>query len=243
MSLRSLLLCATLIAFLLGISPVWAGTITFSGAGAQGEMRFMGEAGNSLTIGTDFSGNLGAAINSIASQFAICNPSCGITGPPSSGIGYLTLMTGSEISEPSPGHYMFGPSGGSGGVYIYGAIPALGIPNGTKLFSAQFSSATFNSFASMAMFYGTLNPSSIYLNPALGTFQFANGGAEAFSIDLNANCDGPGGCAGLVLSDSVTVTANPISEPVTLSVLVAGLFALGAGLRKKPGAWRVRSRS
>ncbi len=233
MSLRRLLLCASLISFLLGVSPAWAGTLTFSGAAAQGEMHFDGGASNSLTIGTDYSGNLGAAINSVTSQFALCNPSCGVSGPPPSGIGYLTLTTGSEISEPSPGLYNFGPSGGAGGVSIYGAIPALGLPAGTKLFSAQFSSATFNSFAPMSIFNGSLNPSTIYLNPALGTFKFVNGGAEAFSIDLNANCDGPGGCAGLVLSDSVTATANPIPEPATMSVLGAGLFALVMGLRKK----------
>ena len=217
MAVRRLVLLAALMACLTLAGPAWAGDITFSGSTPQGELTFNG-IGSMLSIGSGFGGS-GGPIDLVMSQFATCNPSCPITN------GFLSLMAGPAIAGGSPGIWLFG----AGTISIMGTIPGFG----SSLLTANITSATFDLFhGGPSAFTATL--SSVVLDAGFGTLQTLGGNALALTILVNANCENTGvGCAGQVLSDSVTVNANAIPEPATLSVLGVGLLAFGAGLRRR----------
>lgn len=217
-----LLLAAILISCTVLTGPAWAGTITFSGnSRGQGKLSFSAGIGHTLTVAPGGGGS-GALIDDLLAITGACSSGCGVTG------GYLVLTSGGETGV-SGGTYSFG-SGGS--IDIYGAIPSLGITNPhTRLMSASFTSEQLSTFSHTGTFTGNLNLSSIYLNPAIGTYSYNEALSEAITLALSGTCNTHTGCSGLVTTAFATLQTTP--EPASLSLLGTGLLAVGCFLRKK----------
>src|SRR5271157_2609723 len=125
---RRLTLLAVLALCLALSSPVWAGTLQFTGDNftGQGLLSFNPGAGAQLTIGAGNGAN-GALITAFLNTEQVCAGNCAITA------GYLTLTTGTEASQtffPGGVAYTFN-SGGS--INVIGGIPFLGIARGSPL--------------------------------------------------------------------------------------------------------------
>jgi len=207
-------------------SPVWAGTLQFAGndISGQGLLSFTPGAGAELTIGSGNGGN-GALITDFLNTTGVCSGNCSITA------GYLTLTTGTEASStffPGGVSYTFN-SGGS--IKVIGGIPFLGIANGGTLFSATFGpGGGIAIFGDSGSFGGGMNLASIVLNPLLGAYEFSAGHDNEFAFNFDPACATGGSCTGTISQSTLQLA---IPEPATLSVLGAGLFAFGAGLRRK----------
>jgi len=226
---RRLALLAMVVVCLALSSSVWAGTLTFNGfnAGGQGTLNFNPGIGNSLTIGAGHGAN-GALVTDFLNTYGICSGDCALTG------GYLTLTSGPETSGFHGGvPAIFSYSFGAGGtIDIFGKIPTLGINSSSLLFSASFlPGTTFSGAGTVGSFLGQLNIASVILNAALGTYHYTGASNDDLSFSLSDSCATGGKCSGSVIQS--TTSLQTIPEPATLSVLGCGLFAFGAGLRRK----------
>ena len=236
MVVRKLILLAALVVGLALASPVWAGTLTFDGTNlpnGQGLLNFAPGVGHTLTIGSG-NGGLGALITEMVSSPSICGAgNCAVTG------GYSTLVTGAETSGVHGGGSFAYTFGGGGTFSIIGGIAGLGIANGSTLLTLSFlPGMTFSGFGNVGVISGNVNLSSIVLNPllnaALANHLFIGGSVFLETISLNAACQNGGNCFGPLQIASANLQFIP--EPATLSVLGVGLFAFGAGLRRKVAA-------
>jgi len=229
MAVRRLILCVALLACVAFTAPAWAGSLQFHGnafANPQGSLSFTPGIGDALTIGAG-NGNSGALITDFFSTGggAICGGDCGIVG------GYLTLTTGGETSGFASGG-VFAYSFGSGGtIKVFGEIPVLGINTPTLLFSATFLSGSFSGSGSVGSVTAAIDLASIALNPALGVYKYSGATDDDISFNLSGTCGTGGKCLGAIVQADVSYQTIP--EPATLSVLGIGLFAFGAGLRRK----------
>ncbi len=230
---RKLVLLAVLVVCLAVVSPAWAGTLTYEGTApqGQGELNFTPGVGNTLTIGADGKGNLGALVTDLFFSIPQCaGGDCAVQN------GYLTLTTGKETSGSSIGGAFSYNFGAGGALSIVGGISTLGIANGSTLLTLSFlNGATFSGGGTSGVFQGNVNLASIVLNPviqlAVGGVMFTGGSNDELSISLDNACGMGGKCFGPLLSSTTGLQYVP--EPATLSVLGIGLFASGAGLRKK----------
>ena len=232
MIVRRLTLCAVMVVCLTLAGSAWAGSLDFNGTNiaGQGLLNFTPGIGDKLTIGAG-NGGLGALISNMLSSPAICGGgNCAVTG------GYATLLTGSETMG-SHGGGAFSYTFGAGGTFtIIGGIAPLGIGNGSTLLTFSFlPGSTFSGFGAVGLFSGNVNLSSIMLNPllnaAIGSHSFTGASDFLESISLNGACQTGGKCFGAVQVADANLQFIP--EPATLSVLGGGLFAVGAGLRRK----------
>jgi len=231
MVVRRLTLCAVMVFCLAVAGPVWAGTLTFNGTSStgQGALNFTPGMGDSLTIGAG-AGGLGALVTDLISSFPICGGDCTITG------GYLTLKSGGETSGSATG-LTFGYTFGAGGTLsVIGGIAGLGIANNSTLLTVSFlPNATFSGAITTGVFQGALNLATLSLNAtilnALGGIKFTGGSHDDITISLDDVCQMGGKCNGPILAS--TTAFQFIPEPATLSVMGVGLFAFGAGLRRK----------
>jgi len=229
MAVRRLTLLAALLVCMAFTATAWAGTVTFNGfsLNGQGALNFTPGLGNSLTIGAGNGGN-GALVTDFFSNFGggLCGGDCSIVG------GYLTLTTGPETSGFAGGG-VFSYNFGAGGVLdIFGKIPALGINSNTLLLTASFLPGTaFSGAGTVGSVLGQINLASIMLAPQLGVYKFTGASNDDLSFNINPGCATGGHCTGSLIQSTTALQAIP--EPATLSVLGVGLFAFGAGLRKK----------
>lgn len=190
----------------------------------QGSFSFTPGIGNVLTIGAG-NGGLGGPITNLNSNGAFCGGDCAVTD------GYSIMTTGPEdltASFEGDAVYFFG-AGGS--IDIYGGIASLGIPGGSLLFSASFVDSSLQTGPGGANFASEVDASSVFLNPTLGVYGYAD--AEAFdAFDLfGTSCQSFGECSGSILSSSAQANASPIPEPSALVALIA--FAAAAmGIRR-----------
>ena len=233
MPLRRLTLLAAVILSLALSSPVWAGTLQFTGDSLNGQgLLSLNPTQNGgsgiLSIAAGNGGN-GALITAFLNDLGICAGSCGIAG------GYLTLSTGTEASQtffPGGVSYTFN-AGGS--LHIIGGVPTLGLANGSTLLTGTFMpGAGITIFGQSGSFQGGINLNSIVLNPAFGKFGYQSGHVNEFGFNIDGGACLTGGiCTGTISQSTVQFT---VPEPATLSVLGIGLFASGAGLRRKMAA-------
>jgi PEP-CTERM motif-containing protein len=226
MAVRKLVLCAILAMCLAIVVPAWAGTLQFTGTtfAGQGALSFTPGLGNDLTIGAG-NGGQGALITDLVNNLFICNGDCAITG------GYLTLMSGGETSGSAGGGSFTYTFGAGGQIQIFGSIPSHNI-NSALIFSAQFlPGGIFTGAGTIGSYIASLNLGSIFLNPNLGTYKYVGGANNDISITINNGCGNGGPCNGSIYNSLTTIQTIP--EPATLSVLGVGLFAFGAGLRRK----------
>ena len=226
MAVRKLVLCAILALCLAIVVPAWAGTLNFTGTdlAGQGALSFSPGIGNPLSIGAGNGGN-GALVTDLINNLFICSGDCAITG------GYLTLMTGGETSGSAGGGSFTYFFGAGGQLQIFGSIPSHNI-NSALIFSAQFlPGGLFTGSGTVGTVVASLNLASIFLNPNLGTYKYTGGSNIDTSITINPGCGNGGACNGSIFNTNTSIATIP--EPATLSVLGAGLFAFGAGLRRK----------
>jgi hypothetical protein len=227
MAVRRFTLLIALVACLALAGPAWAGTLTFNGFNdnGQGMLSFTPGIGNALTIGAG-NGGSGAMVSDFFNNVGICGGDCGIMG------GFLTLTTGPETSGFAGGG-IFSYSYGTGGtIDIMGKIPSLGINVTTLLFSASFlPGTTFSGAGTVGSVLGQINLASIFLVPQLGTYHYTGASNDQLSFSISPSCSTGGSCTGSLIQS--TTALQTIPEPATLSVLGVGLFAFGAGLRKK----------
>jgi len=234
MPLRRLTLLAAVILSLALSSPVWAGTLQFTGDNLNGQgllnLNPTQNGGNGiLTIAAGNGGN-GALITALLNDLGICAGSCGITA------GYLTLTSGTEASQTIiPGVLAAYTFNAGGSVHIIGGVPSLGLANGSTLLTGTFMpGAGITIFGQSGSFQGGINLNSIVLNPAFGKFEFQAGHVNEFGFSIDGGaCLNGGVCTGTISQSTVQFT---VPEPATLSVLGIGLFASGAGLRRKMAA-------
>jgi len=226
MVVRRFTLCAVMVLCLAFAGPAWAGALQFTGdnLSGQGLLSFTPGAGAQLTIGSGNGGN-GALITDFLNGAGVCSGNCSITA------GYLTLTTGTEASSTFfPGGVTYGFNSG-GSIKITGGIPLLSIANGSTLFSANFlPGGEITIFGGSGSFAGGVNLASVVLNPLLGTYQFSAGHDNDFAFNIDPACATGGSCTGTISQSTLQLM---IPEPATLSVLGVGLFAFGAGLRRK----------
>jgi len=230
MAVRRLILFATLVACLALAGPAWAGSLQFHGnnfAGA-GTLSFTPGLGNTLTIGADGKGNQGALITDFFNSYGICGNDCSIMG------GYLTLTSGGETGGFAGGGLFNYSFGAGGSIKVVGAIPFLGINSPTTLFSATFVNGTLSGAGSVGSFLGTIDLASIVLAPQLGLYKYTGASTDGLAFQVTGTCGTGGICKGTIVQSDTTFETMP--EPATLSVLGVGLFAVGAGLRRKMAA-------
>lgn len=226
MAVRKLVLCAILATCLAIVVPAWAGTLQFIGTtfSGQGALNFNPGMGNDLTIGAG-NGGQGALITDLVNNLFVCGGDCAITG------GYMTLTSGGETGGSAGGGAFTYTFGAGGTIQIFGSIPSHGI-NSALIFSAQFlPGGIFTGAGTIGSYVASLNLASIFLNPNLGTYKYVGGANDDISISINPACGNGGNCNGSIFNSSTVIQTIP--EPATLSVLGAGLFAFGAGLRRK----------
>ncbi len=225
MAVRRLIFFATVMMCLASAGPAWAGTLIFNAPFqnvGQGAESFTPGVGDSLTIGVLGSGGNGALITDFFNT--VCGGDCHIVG------GFMALSSGPETSGSGGGGsfaYFFG-SGGT--MQIWGKIPSLGINSTSLLLSASFLSASFAGNGAIGSYAGTINPNTVILNAALGSYHFLNGMADDLSFNISPSCGTGGVCTGTI---NQSVNQFTVPEPATLSVLGVGLFAFGTGLRRK----------
>jgi hypothetical protein len=226
MAVRKVIGCAILAMCLALVVPAWAGTLTFTGTDltGQGALNFSPGNGNMLTIGAG-NGGQGALVTDLLNNLFICSGDCAITG------GYLTLMSGGQTSGVAGGGSFTYTFGGGGLMQIFGSIPSHNI-NSALIFSAMFlPGGIFTGSGSVGTYVASVDLASIYLNPNLGTYKFSGGSNIDTSVTINPGCGNGGPCNGSIFNTNTAV--QTISEPATLSVLGAGLFAFGAALRRR----------
>jgi PEP-CTERM motif len=226
MAVRKLVLCAILATCLTIVVPAWAGTLQFTGTdlAGQGSLSFTPGLNNLLTIGPG-GGGQGALVQNLVNNLFICGGDCAITG------GYMTLMSGGEATGTVGGGSFLYTFNGGGTIDIYGTIASHNI-NSALIFSATFlPGGVFTGAGSVGTYVASVNLGSIFLNPNLGTYKYSGGSNVDTSITINPGCSTGGACSGLIFNTNTTLQTIP--EPATLSVLGAGLFAFGAGLRRK----------
>jgi len=226
MVVRKLTRCVILAACLAMAVPAWAGTLVFEGStfAGQGALNFNPGVGDVLTIGPG-NGGQGALITTLMNNLGLCSGNCAITG------GYLTLTSGAETGGGAGGGSFTYTFGGGGLIQIFGTVPGYPI-NSALIFSAQFlPGGILTGTGSIGSYIASLNLGSIFLNPALGTFHYGGGANDDISISINPACGTGGACNGSIFNSNTTLSTIP--EPATLSVLGAGLFAFGAGLRRR----------
>lgn len=226
MAVRKLTFCALLAMCLALVVPAWAGTLQFTGTdfAGQGALSFSPGLNHILMIGPG-GGGQGALITNLMNNLGLCGGNCAITG------GYLTLMSGPETGGFAGGGSFTYTFGGPGLLQITGTIPGYPI-NSALILSAKFlPGAIFTGSGTIGSYIGSLDLASIMINPALGIFHYTGGANDDISISINQACGTGGVCNGLIFNSTTTIQTIP--EPATLSVLGAGLFAFGAGLRKK----------
>jgi PEP-CTERM motif len=232
MAVRRLILLATLVACLALTGPAWAGTLTFNGfdANGQGLLSFTPGLGNSLTIGAG-NGGSGAMVTNLLTggiNPLLCGGNCNIVG------GYLTLASGPETGGFTGGGIFSYSFGAGGNVKIMGEIPTLGINSPTVLFMASLlPGTTFSGAGTVGSFLGQINLASIVLAAGLGTYHYTGGSNDDLSFGISPSCSTGGICTGSLVQS--TTSLQTIPEPATLSVLGVGLFAFGAGLRRRMG--------
>lgn len=223
---RKLALCAILAMCLALVVPASAGTLVFQGTdlAGQGLLSFTPGVGNVLTIGAGNGGN-GALITELMNTLGICGGNCTVNS------GYLTLSSGLETSGFSGGGAFQYTFAAGGLVQVFGIIPGK-VNVSSLLFSAAFlPNAIFTGAGTVGSYVGSLNLTSIFLNAALGTYKFSGGSNDDISISLDPACATGGVCSGSIFN--TTSSLQTIPEPATLSVLGAGLFAFGAGVRRR----------
>jgi len=231
MVVRRLALLAVVVVCLALSSPVWAGTVTFGGTApsGQGMLNFTPGLGHTLSIGAG-SGGLGALVSDMFISTYVCGGECAVTN------GYLTLTTGAETSGFTGGGTFAYAFAKGGTLSIIGGMPFLGIANGTTLLSFSFlPGASFTGSITTGIFAGSADLTTLLLNAQLasnlGKITYTGGSNDEITISLNNVCQSGGKCTGPILSDSTGLEFIP--EPATLSVMGVGLFAFGAGLRRK----------
>jgi len=226
MVIRGLTFLAAVVLCLALSSPMWAGTLQFTGNTlfGQGLLSFAPGAGAQLTIGSGGGGD-GALITDFLNTTGVCSGDCSVTA------GYLILTTGTQASQtlfPGGVSYTFN-AGGS--IQVIGGIASLSIANGSTLFSATFApGAGITVIGGSGAFVGGVSLASIVLNPLLGTYHFQGGHDDDFVFNVDPACLTGGQCVGTLSQSTLQLT---IPEPTTLSVLGIGLCASGAGLRRK----------
>jgi|SRR5271157_1983977 len=228
MAVRKLTRCAVLAMCLAIVVPAWAGTLQFTGTdfAGQGSLSFTPGMGDALTIGAGHGGN-GALITDLMNDLGLCGGDCAVTG------GYMTLTSGGQTGGSGGGGSFTYFFSAGGMIDIYGKVPSQGINNSSLLFSAQFlPGAVFTGGGSVGSYIASLNLGSIFLNSNLGTYLYSGGASDNISITINNGCGLGGACNGSIYN-SINPVTTVVSEPATLSVLGAGLFAFGAGLRRK----------
>jgi len=229
MAVRRLILFATLAACLALSGPAWAGSLQFHGNdfAGQGQLSFTPGMNNTLTVGAG-NGGSGALITDFFNSYGICGGDCSVLG------GYLTLTSGGENGG-SAGGGIFNYTFGAGGtIKVTGEIPFLGINSPTTLFSATFTNGTFSGAGTVGSFLGTINLASIVLAPQLGLYHYTGASTDGLSFGLTGTCGTGGICKGSIVQSDTSFETMP--EPATLSVMGVGLFAVGAGLRRKMAA-------
>jgi len=226
MAVRKMILIAAFVACLALAGPAWAGTLTFNGfdATGQGDLSFTPGVGNTFTIGPGAGGN-GALVTNLINTVGLCGGTCSIIN------GYLTLTSGPETSGFASGGIFSYTFGAGGSVQVVGEIPILGINTPTTLFTASLlPGTTFSGAGANGSCLGQLNLSSIVLAPALGVYHYIGASNDELSFNVDPACSTGGKCTGTLIQSTTSLTTIP--EPATLSVLGAGLFAFGAGLRR-----------
>jgi hypothetical protein len=213
--------CLTLLAYPASASLIFSG----ENNPGQGLMTFSPGMGNSLVVGPGDGGN-GALITNLFNSNGLCHGDCGIDG------GYLTLATGGETFGYAccgTWNYLYG-SGGS--MDIWGAIPDLGINTVSKLFSAQFlAGAEFYGGDGLGSLVASIDPNSIQLNPALGTYQITSPWMEQVYLPVQGCSDGRD-CSGPVQITAVQMQTEVVPEPTSIVLLGSGLIAFGSKLRR-----------
>ena len=240
MIVRKLFLCAMVVTCLALAGPAWAGTFNFSGASlGQGSLCLDPTGGNgcgisngnTLSVGSDGT-NTGALISNVLCAGEMPG-AC--TGNNTIFNGYMTLNSGTLMGGGCNGtscSYTFN-GGASSFLTIVGCFGS-GSCTPVTLLTAQFVSGdSFSSSGTVGTFSGALLVSSIMLNNIFGSgYHFTGGSGDAITISLDGMvCNNGGICDGLV--DDSAASLQFIPEPATLSVLGAGLLALGTGLRRK----------
>ena len=218
-----------------------AGTIQFTGTdvNGQGTLNFTPGVGDALTVGAGGGGS-GALIQSLFDTVGLgCGAGCTISGGTG---GYMTLSSGLETGGSCSGGNCLYNFAAGGTIDVFGTVTSSHGTSTGELFTATFTTGSFSASGTVGTFSGGLLISSIKLCPAgfctntgggaFGSYTFVGGSGDAITISLNSNCSQGGVCQGLVDQGSISMQTT-VPEPATLSVLGAGLLALGTGLRKK----------
>jgi len=210
--------------------PAWA-NVEFSGnsVSGQGLFSFNPGIGHTATIAAG-NGGSGALISNVLDD-GICGGNCAITG------GYMTLTTGGEVSRtffPGGVVYTFNPGGA---ITIRGEIPALGINTLSTLFSATWIGETLTvtkaGSSAIGTLSGTINLSTIYLNPHLGNYEYQGANALETAFALNVGCATGGNCTGKLNTSDVLLSVPDSSALLNLDVACSfGMVALVA-LRRR----------
>jgi len=211
-----------------------ADTQTFDGfyANGQGALSFTPGLGDTVTVGAGSGGN-GALITEFLNTGGFCGGDCSIVG------GFLTLTTGGETSGSSGGGIFSYTFGAGGTLEINGEIPLLGINAPTVLLTASFlSGTTFSGAGTTGSILGQLDPASITLNPALGTYTYTGGTSEDLSFSIDPACSTTGGlCSGSIVQSTNSLQTITAPEPGSFSLILSGLLGLGllTGLKRHLG--------